>query len=786
MSDYLSQLNDVQRKAVENYKSPSLIIAGAGSGKTRVLTYRIAHMIYQGVPPSQILALTFTNKAAAEMRARIQTIVPPPAASGLWMGTFHSMFSRILRAEAETLGFSKSFTIYETSDSRNLVKTIVKEMNLNEEKYKPNQIYGRISLAKNNLVIPQAYQANATLTTEDATAGRPRFGEIYAEYMQRCRRNGAMDFDDLILYTNILFRDHPGILLKYQEQFRYVLVDEYQDTNYAQYLIVKRLTEKYRNICVVGDDAQSIYSFRGARIENILKFKEDYPEANVYKLEQNYRSTQTIVNAANDIIAKNQNRLRKTVFSANEIGDKIVLSRTYTEKEEALTIANDIRHRVQESQGKTAYSDIAVLYRTNAQSQPIEEALRNRNIPYRIYGGTSFYQRREIKHVLAYARLVVNPNDDEAFSRIINVPARGIGQTSIARITAMARQHGVSMWEAIEKFTPEAMEIRGAAVKKIREFMEMIASLRQPLHEKDAYELVYEIANRSGIIGMFKNDGSPESQSAYENIEELINSLKRQTEELKNEGAETIFLDEWLQNVTLITDMDSENRDDPDKVTLMTVHSAKGLEFDYIYIAGMEEGLFPSPRSSESVADLEEERRLFYVAVTRAIKGVVISFALSRYKWGTVIQAIPSRFLKEIDRKYFNAPELLEANRFNSLSEEKHENSNRYGQDREASKPAFAKYENRSATTPGTDSKPPMPPGKFKRIVSGQKTATVEEPVNNTGEISAGVRVIHEKFGEGIVRSLEDTASDKKATVEFATHGTKTLLLKFAKLRVLK
>lgn len=792
VSDYLSHLSEVQRQAVENYEGPSLIVAGAGSGKTRVLTYRIAHMLNRGIAPYNILALTFTNKAANEMRQRIATVVPYQTARSLWMGTFHSMFLRILRNEAARFGLPASFTIYETADSRNLVKAIIREMNLNDEKYKPKDIFARISLAKNNLVVPQAYENNATLMSEDASTGRPEFVYIYKTYMQRCHRNAAMDFDDLILYTNILFRDHPEALEKYQQQFRYILVDEYQDTNYAQYLIVKRLSEARHNVCVVGDDAQSIYSFRGAKIENILRFQKDYPEAQVFKLEQNYRSTRNIVNAANSVIARNKHQLKKNAFSENEEGDKVLLNRAYTEKEEALMLADDIR-KVRAEHPEIPYSDMAVLYRTNAQSQSIEEALRNKNIPYRIYGGVSFYQRREIKNVLAYARLVVNPSDDEALSRIINIPARGIGSTSIARITAAARQHGISLWDALARFSPEEMDIRGVAVKRLRGFMEMMESFRRELYNKDAYELVYDIASRSGIIDMYRQDSSPEAQSAYENVEELINSLKRQVEEVRETQNEAFLLDEWLQSVTLITDMDAEAKDDKDRVTLMTIHSAKGLEFKYVYIVGMEEGIFPSPRSAEDPNDLEEERRLFYVAITRAIKRVVISYALSRYKWGTVTQSIASRFLKEIDREYVENPEVLETNRFDdrpaARDEEAAARPPRPGERRswgESGKPVYTRREGVRTDVRGAEAARErfLQRGSFKKVSAAATARTIGQPVASVGNIRVGSRVEHDKFGQGEVTALENTASDIKATVVFDKHGSKTLLLKFARLHL--
>ena len=659
VSDFIQTLNDVQREAVVNYQSPSLIVAGAGSGKTRVLTCRIAHMLREGVPAHAILALTFTNKAAREMRERIERLIPAGMARNLWMGTFHSIFARILRSEADKLGYPSSYTIYDTSDARNVVKMIVKELNLNDETYKPNDILARISLAKNNLVTPQAYEANSAYQAEDRERRRPQFVEIYKRYAQRCKENGAMDFDDLLLNTNILFKDFPDVLAKYQQRFRYILVDEYQDTNYAQYIIVRRLAEGHANVCVVGDDAQSIYSFRGAKIENILRFQNDFPEARIFKLEQNYRSTQTIVNAANSVIEKNARQLRKKSFSAGEAGEKIKVIKAYTDKEEASLIAADIYMTIRERE--TAYSDVAILYRTNAQSRALEEALRGRNIPYKIYGGVSFYQRKEIKDLLGYIRLVVNPRDNEAFRRIINTPARGIGDVTVARIAAAAETHNLSMWEAISTLDMNDMELRGGAGKKILEFVKMISELSAMRHTTEAYQLGLEIATRSGIIGTYKVQQAPEAVSALENIEELLNSIRAYAQEQEEAAAEqespaggVITIDEWLQNVSLLTDMDNEKPEERNRVTLMTVHAAKGLEFEFVYVAGLEENLFPSLMSMGTPEGLEEERRLFYVALTRAKQGAVLTFAEQRFKWGEMTFGHPSRFLKEIDPQYLD------------------------------------------------------------------------------------------------------------------------------------
>ena len=599
VSEYIQKLNDAQREAVVNFRCPSLIVAGAGSGKTRVLTCRIAYMLEQGVAPDTILALTFTNKAAAEMRERIGQLLSPQATRRIWMGTFHSLFSRILRAEADKLGYPSSYTIYDASDARNLVKQIIREMNLSDETYKPGDIAARISLAKNNLITPGAYEANASLQAEDRERRRPQFVDIYKLYVQKCRQNGAMDFDDLLLNTNILFKDFPDVLARYQAQFRYILVDEYQDTNFAQYVIIRRLAEQHSNVCVVGDDAQSIYSFRGAKIENILRFRNDFPDARIFKLEQNYRSTQTIVDAANSIIEKNTKQIRKRSFSTAEQGEKIKVIKAYTDKEEAILIAGDIASTVREKD--LSYSEIAILYRTNAQSRSLEESLRGRNIPYKIYGGVSFYQRKEIKDLLAYVRLVVNPKDDEAFRRVINTPARGIGDVTVNRIAAAAAERNLSLWEAVSTLSSDDMEMKGAAGKKVTAFAGMIGELSGMRATAEAYELGLEIAVRSGIIGTYKMQQTPEAVSALENIEELINSVRAYTDEQKRIAAESgddaqarVTLDEWLQNVALLTDMDNEKPEERNKVTMMTVHGAKGLEFEYVYVAGLEEMSAPT------------------------------------------------------------------------------------------------------------------------------------------------------------------------------------------------
>ncbi len=814
----LNGLNGPQRDAVEQYQGPALIIAGAGSGKTRVLTMRIAHLIEEGVPPRSILALTFTNKAAREMRERMARILPHEALRGLWMGTFHSIFSRILRAEAELLGYPPTFSIYDTADSRNVVKHIVRGLELPDDQYKPNEVFARISMAKNNLVLPEAYAANATLTEEDARAKRPRLAEIYALYCAQCRRSGAMDFDDLLLNTNLLLRDHPAALDKYGELFRYILVDEYQDTNYAQYLIVKKLADRHRNICVVGDDSQSIYSFRGARIENILRFQQDYPDARLFKLEQNYRSTRTIVEAANSVIEKNSRRLPKKLFSENEAGEPIRVFCTYTDKDEATRVAGDIHTTIYCRQASP--DQFAILYRTNAQSRILEEQLRNRNIPYRIYGGQSFYQRAEIKDAIAYLRLAVNPRDDESLRRIINFPARGIGETSLEKIVETARAKGLSLWETLCTHTAEELHLRGPAVKSLAAFVETFAQLFERAPQADAWELAMETMERSGILRHYKTSKLIEDESRLQNIEELLNSIHTYVEEhgagedsLPDDGespldpalAETktgdsasesgpVTIDRWLQEIALLTDQDADDKDDSPRVTLLTVHAAKGLEFRYTYIVGLEENLFPSQHGTASAEEIEEERRLFYVALTRAEKQATLSFALSRFRWGTVVPSQPSRFIKEIDPKHLDMPD----DALSSGEASSDERPNFRGGGAPWSRNAGGSA-NRPAprgggkAAPAPETPPARPPAGFRRVgptpaiaPGGAPTGSVPgTPLASAEGLAVGAKVEHERFGPGEVTALERTATDTKITVRFEAAGTKVLLLKYAKLRVL-
>lgn len=661
-SQILQGLNPAQRAAVENYDVASLIIAGAGSGKTRVLTSRIAYMIEQGVAPYNILALTFTNKAAEQMRSRIAQMLPDSRSRYIRMGTFHSVFSRILRENADRIGFPESFTIYEPSDCKNLLKTIFRELNLSDDRYKPNAIASRISYAKNSLVTPGAYLANSVYAAEDRQAQIPEFGNIYNIYCQRCKRNGAMDFDDLLLQTNILLRDCPDVLARYQELFKYILVDEYQDTNYAQYVIIRRLSQLHSKVCVVGDDAQSIYSFRGAKIENILSFQKDFPDAKVFKLEQNYRSTRTIVEAANSVIVRNSKRMDKHCFSAGDVGEKIRILKAYTDREEAEMVVSDLRDKVRAA--GDAWSETVILYRTNNQSAVLEDNLRRRGIPYRIYKGSSFYDHKEIKDMLAYIRLVINPRDDEAFRRIVNYPARGIGDTTVQRIAQLAAERGVSMWEAVDALVAEPVTdpVQRTIARKVAEFVAMIRALSLARNDKGLYDFGMEIASRSGIIAAYRTENTPEATSALDNIEELLNSMQLFKEQRDAEirggertAEEEATVEEWLQNVMLMTDMDKDDPEDSNKVTLMTVHSAKGLEYKYVYIVGMEENLFPSQRASESADGMEEERRLFYVALTRAKVSATISFAEMRFRWGNMEFSHPSRFLREIDPRYIDS-----------------------------------------------------------------------------------------------------------------------------------
>lgn len=766
MQNYLEQLNGAQKDAVISTEGPSLVIAGAGSGKTRVLTYRIAHLLSQRVAPWHILALTFTNKAAREMKERIGSIVGKDTASRLWMGTFHSIFARILRVEAQHLQYPSSFTIYDTTDSKSLIKGILKEMQITEKEYKPGLILSRISAAKNDLVLPAAYARDQHRLTADKASKVSMVYEIYLRYMKACVKAGAMDFDDLLLNTNLLFRDHPEVLAKYQQQFKYILVDEYQDTNFSQYLIVRKLAEQHKNVCVVGDDAQSIYSFRGAKIENILNFRNDYPDYKLFKLEQNYRSTQTIVNAANSIISNNKGQIKKVVFSENEEGDKIRLLQAFSDVEEGYLVANDIVS-ISRAEG-VSLSDFAILYRTNAQSRIFEEALRKNSIPYKIYGGLSFYQRKEIKDLLAYLRMAVNPRDGEALKRVINYPARGIGKTTLDKLEKAAADNGVTIWEILTHPSLPSLGFNAGTLKKLASFTGMIAGFARLIPVMDAYEITTEIVAQCGILKELHMDKTHEGQTRVENIDELLNGVRDFAEERKESGQDNTIV-HFLEEVSLLTDQDSQEEEDLSKVTLMTIHSAKGLEFGCVYIVGVEEGLFPSPMAGSSDQGLEEERRLFYVAVTRAEKNVTISFARSRFKYGEHNFVTASRFLKDIDVAF------LEEGGLSSIHK--------------------GRGEKRPVANPKRDfdfSKSAQTPKRGFQYTDRKETAAQPQPrfsqdtFSDVSGIAIGSRVEHERFGLGEVVGMEGSMPNVKAIVAFENAGTKQLLLKFAKLKILR
>ena len=781
--DFISDLNEAQQQAVLDYEGPSLVIAGAGSGKTRVLTYRIAHLLSKGIAPRNILALTFTNKAAKEMKERIGKLVGPDLAKWLWMGTFHSIFARILRSEGSLLGYPSRFTIYDSSDSRSLVKKIIKEMNLNDQVYKPGEIHGRISSAKNNLITPAAYFSSAQLMEMDKRTRRPRIADIYKLYAQRCKKADAMDFDDLLLNMHILMRDFPEVLEKYQEQFRFILVDEYQDTNYVQYLIAKQLSARYKNICVVGDDAQSIYSFRGARIENILNFKHDYPSYKLYKLERNYRSTRNIVDAANGVIARNQDQISKKVFSKKAKGEKIRLVQASTDNEEGYLIANAIRDAIYGQQLR--HRDIAILYRTNAQSRIFEEALRRMNIPYKVYGSLSFYQRKEIKDILGYFRLTVNPYDEEALRRIINYPTRGIGQTTVTKLEQEAAARDARMWDILQDTASCTRLFNQGTIRKLDAFTAMINDYRSRLDKMEAFDLAFSIAESSGILKDLHYEDTPENLSKYENLQELLNGIKEYME--SQEEPENTSLDAFLQSVSLLTDADSEKEEDRDKVTIMTAHSAKGLEFRNVYITGMEEELFPSRMSSSTREELEEERRLFYVALTRAMQQVTLSYAGSRYRWGVPVHAVPSRFIREIDPEYMEAssgqdPKGL----YTGLHDEKSYFSPPKPQRSGSVKihPAGGgrkKPGKPEIVTPSGNLK-----GKIRADRARPSAPLADFKADDPAKIQAGMQVEHPRFGKGKVLNLEGPANNRKATVFFQGEGQKQLLLKFAKLKIVR
>lgn len=756
--NYLNDLNEAQKQAVLHTEGPALVIAGAGAGKTRVLTYRIAHLLQNQVPAGKILALTFTNKAAREMKERISRIASPEISRYLWMGTFHSIFAKILRMEGDKLGYKSNFTIYDSSDSKSLIRSVIKEFNLDDSKYKPGLIASRISSAKNNLVTASMYAADPSLHEYDKACTMPLLADVYKTYAARCFKANSMDFDDLLLNTNILFRDFPATLAEYQARFGYILVDEYQDTNYSQFSIVKKLAASHHNLCVVGDDAQSIYSFRGARIENILEFKNDYPDYQLYKLEQNYRSTQTIVNAANTIIANNEGQIQKQVFSMNEPGEKIQVLQAMTDSEEGFNIASDIFDK--RFSLRLNWSDFAVLYRTNAQSRIFEETMRRKNIPYKIYGGLSFYERKEIKDILAYFRMVINPEDEEALKRSVNYPKRGIGDTTIEKILELSASLNTSAWSVISEAGKFTDHFNAGTVKKLSLYKDVINNMKINSGTTDAFTKAREIAIGSGIMKELKEGRLPDEVSRYENMEELLNAIKVFTEAADTNGEPNI-LEAYMANVALLTDQDTDNDEDRNKVTLMTMHSAKGLEFKHVYIAGMEDTLFPSPMSMGSAKELEEERRLFYVAVTRAGKQATLSYALNRYKWGNLERCSPSRFLKEIDQKFLHYPQTG-GKPFNTL--------------------------NKSPAKPSPVLQEPLKYNRDERFKKLSKTKTVESASfagSDASLFSEGDLVQHERFGNGIIISIEGEVPNTTASVKFFTDGTRKLLLRFAKLKKL-
>ena len=770
LKNYLEELNTVQRQAVECTEGPVMIIAGAGSGKTRVLTYRIAHLLHKGVDPFNILSLTFTNKAAREMKERIKQIVGGSESKNLWMGTFHSVFAKILRFEAEKLGYTSNFSIYDSDDSKSLIRDILKEQNLDDKIYKPAVVLNRISSAKNNLISAAAYLSNPQVQEEDRMAAKPKLGLIYDIYSKRCFKAGAMDFDDLLYKTNVLLRDFPEVLHKYQHKFKYIMVDEYQDTNFSQYVIVKQLAALNENICVVGDDAQSIYSFRGANIQNILNFEKDYPDLNTFKLEQNYRSTQTIVNAANNIIANNKEQIKKLTWTSNASGERIKILKALSDNEEGRQVANAIFETQMNQQCKN--NDFAILYRTNAQSRAMEEALRKQNIPYRIYGGLSFYQRKEIKDILAYFRLAVNSHDEESLKRVINYPARGIGNTTIEKINIAAADNDVSLWTVFENLKDFKLDINTNTIARLDDFATLIKSFTTMLNTRNAYDLGHYIASESGILKDLYVDKTPEGVSRYENLQELLNGLKEFSEQDANESESDNeveanaknTLNVFMEDVALYTDSDKKQDDEEsrNRVALMTIHASKGLEFPYVFITGLEENLFPSQSALHNRSDLEEERRLFYVALTRAEKKVTLSHAATRYHWGKLNSCEPSRFIDELDEQYLEVADSKKNNgQWKSFNA------------------------NNSNNTIASKIVPKSTPAA-KNLVKLSAVANTNNFNNaHLKNLQIGMNVQHERFGMGKVTQIEGVFPNNKATVLFQNAGEKQLVLKFAKLTII-
>ena len=770
--NYLDALNESQREAVVHKDGAVMVIAGAGSGKTRVLTYRIVHMLEQGVDAFSILALTFTNKAAREMKTRIAALVGDSEAKNLWMGTFHSVFAKLLRAEADKLGFPNNFTIYDTQDSDRLIAAIIKEMELDKDIYKYKQIRNRISSFKNSLITVNAYYNNPELIEADTAARRPKMGEIYAAYVERCFKAGAMDFDDLLLRTNELLNRFPDVLSKYQNRFRYILVDEYQDTNHSQYLIVRTLADKFQNICVVGDDSQSIYAFRGANINNILNFQKDYEDVAVYRLEQNYRSTKTIVNAANSLIVKNKSRIDKTVWTSNQSGEKINVQRVATDAEEGRYVASSIfEFKMQEQHNN---KDFAILYRTNAQSRAMEDALRKRDIPYRVYGGLSFYQRKEIKDILAYLRLLVNDRDEESLKRIINYPARGIGQATVDKLIIAANAHKISLFEVIAQMDSIGLKVNAGTRNKLQAFYELIASLKVENQAATAFEITDRVIKRTGIVNALKNEGTPECIARIENIDELLNGLQDFTEGQKEIADATGSLSEFLEDVALATDFDNDKDENADRVALMTVHLAKGLEFPFVYIVGMEEDLFPSALSLNTRSELEEERRLFYVALTRAEKRLFLTYTQTRYRWGKLIDAEPSRFIEEIDAAYVDRAPTKDDYVFKPFVDQGIFDAPQQSAKRTTSNGRVQKERINTAPTAAQ-----------RKSLKKLQANHYESPAAPMPDVRVDMLVEHNRFGRGKVVALEGNGSDQKATIAFQGTGEKKLLLRFAKLKIL-
>lgn len=783
--EYLDQLNPQQRDAVEYLGGPELVIAGAGSGKTRVLTYKILHLLAQGVEPWRILALTFTNKAAREMRERIEGLVGRDKASRLWMGTFHSIFARILRIHADRVGFKSSFTIYDSADSKALVKLIVKDMELDDKLYKPSLVASVISWAKNRLLSPEDYEADADLMAADRRARRPQLVEIYKAYRNRCHVACAMDFDDLLYYTNILLRDNPDIRSHYAEYFRYILVDEYQDTNFAQHLIVSQLAERHGALMVVGDDAQSIYSFRGANIANILNLRKSYPKLRTFKLEQNYRSTQTIINAANSLIEKNVSQIPKKVFSVNATGENIEVVEAFSDYEESFMVANRLAQVKMSSHD--SYEDFAILYRTNAQSRVLEESLRKQGIPYRIYGGLSFYQRKEVKDAVSYFRLSVNPADDEALRRIINVPARGIGDTTLAKLTRAAIDRGISIWEVICTLSPQEIGVNRGTMSKLQSFREVMQGLIDANEEgADAYQLASKVLDTTGMISSLQHDRTPESISRIENLQELQNGARQFVKMRTEEGSDEVGMDQFLSEVSLATDQDLDDDDDEAKVTLMTVHAAKGLEFSNVFIVGLEEDLFPNAQTKLNPEEMEEERRLLYVAITRAKNFCMISYATSRFRNGMTMRTEPSRFLSDIDRRYLrpmHGTRLPGRERVNPAERYRESFHSPAGLSARPSAKA-ASTGSLSGTGLRSFGAPASSPVAKKAAAPGG-TSSRGGTIHKSAELAEQMRIRHDIFGEGTIEAIDTTQADHRIKVTFDNTGEKTLMLKFARFTIL-